>query len=71
MKYAGQGTRTSKFVAELDLQAEARGKAPKPPADLLDRIADEKLTGRFNVRKDNLCPDCKEYRSVNGTCSCS
>jgi hypothetical protein len=40
------------------------------PGWLLDKIAEERLTGRFNVRKSNLCPGCGEYRSVNGTCSC-
>jgi hypothetical protein len=41
-----------------------------PPGWLLDKIADEKLTGRFNVRRSNICPECHEARSVNGTCYC-
>jgi hypothetical protein len=41
-----------------------------PPMWLLDRIADEKLTGRFNVKRSNLCPECFQFRSANGTCAC-
>jgi redox-regulated HSP33 family molecular chaperone len=42
-----------------------------PPQWLLDKIADEKLTGGYNVRKSNICPGCFEAKSVNGSCSCS
>jgi hypothetical protein len=40
------------------------------PGWLLDKIADQKLTGGFNVRRSNQCPNCFEVRSANGTCSC-
>ena len=35
-----------------------------------DEEADRRLTGGFNVRKSNICPGCKQARSVNGTCGC-
>jgi hypothetical protein len=42
--------------------------AAKPPNWLLDKIADDTLTGGF--RKSDVCPDCRMARSVNGTCGC-
>ena len=36
----------------------------------IDRLAEEKLTGKFNTRKSNLCGGCYTYRSNNGTCLC-
>jgi hypothetical protein len=42
----------------------------KPPKWLLDKIADEKLTGNFNVRRSNQCLICFEVKSVNGSCAC-
>jgi hypothetical protein len=47
-----------------------RGKRQPPPGGIIDAMAEHKLTGGFSVHKDNLCPDCKEYRSVNGACAC-
>jgi hypothetical protein len=41
-----------------------------PPMWVLDRIADEKFSGGFDVRKSNVCPNCFEARSVNGACGC-
>lgn len=50
----------------------------KPPAWLLDKIADEKLTGGYKRytgkgrnRKSNMCERCYTVKSVNGTCGCS
>ena len=40
------------------------------PWNEVDRQADRRLDGGFNTSKNNLCPDCNEYRSVNGLCSC-
>ncbi len=45
-------------------------KRPMPSQDLLDRTADEKMTGNWNVRKSNICTECFETKSVNGSCSC-
>jgi hypothetical protein len=42
-----------------------------PPQFVLDRIADEKLTGRFNIRKSNICQECYVAKSVNKTCNCT
>ena len=41
-----------------------------PPQGVLDRIAEEKFTGKYNTKRANLCPDCKTFRSVSGTCFC-
>ena len=41
------------------------------PGWLLDKIAEEKLTGNFNVRRSNQCLTCFQAKSVNGTCACS
>lgn len=35
-----------------------------------DEKADERLSGGFKTGKNNICPDCKEARSVNGSCGC-
>jgi hypothetical protein len=49
----------------------------KPPEWLLDKIADEKLTGGYRIRpnrkgkvRNPVCPDCYEARSTNGSCMC-
>ena len=56
--------------------------AGAPPMWLLDRLADEKLTGGFKVGRKvddptgrfkvgaNVCPRCYQARSVNGSCNC-
>lgn len=41
-----------------------------PPQFVLDRIADESLTGKFNVKRANLCGECFQYKSCNGECGC-
>lgn len=44
---------------------------PMPPQWVLDRAADEKLYGGYTAKqRKNVCPDCFEVRSLNGTCSC-
>jgi hypothetical protein len=35
-----------------------------------DEKADLKLTGGFNVKKSNICPECFQAKSKNGTCGC-
>lgn len=39
-----------------------------PPGWVLDKIADEKLSGRFDTSRANQCPACFQVRSANGTC---
>lgn len=45
-------------------------KRPGLPGWLMDKIAEEKLTGGYDTRKKNLCPNCFTYKSVNGSCGC-
>lgn len=40
----------------------------RPPSWLIDKINEEKLTGRFNVKKSNICTVHNIARTVNGTC---
>ncbi len=42
-----------------------------PPRWLLDRIADRKLTGGYNVARSNQCPVCYQVKSSNGACNCT
>lgn len=42
----------------------------KPPQWLLDKLAEEQLTGKFNTAKANKCPVCNTYRSAQGGCWC-
>ena len=41
-----------------------------PPQAVLDRIADETISGKFNTKRKNLCGGCFQYKSFNGTCGC-
>lgn len=41
-----------------------------PPAWVRDRLAEETLTGKFDVSPSNICPSCFLARCVNGTCGC-
>lgn len=41
-----------------------------PPQWVLDKIADEKITGKYNTKRTNLCGTCNTYKSVSGTCLC-
>lgn len=42
----------------------------RPQGWLLDKMAEEKLTGKYNVRRSNKCSTCNTFRSVNGSCMC-
>jgi hypothetical protein len=44
--------------------------AGPPPQWVLDKIAEETITGRFNTKRDNRCPTCFMCRSANGSCNC-
>lgn len=54
------------FFAE---QAGHEGHRP-PPQWVLDRIAEESITGKYDVSPGNICPDCCTARSAAGTCFC-
>ena len=41
-----------------------------PPQWVLDRIADESITGKYDISPENICGECFLARSVNGTCGC-
>lgn len=41
------------------------------PGWLLDKIAEEKLTGGYDVRRSNVCTDCFVAKSKNGSCNCT
>lgn len=45
-------------------------KRTMPPQWWLDREAERKMSGGFDLRKSNLCGSCFEYRSTNGSCGC-
>jgi len=45
-------------------------KRPMPSQIVLDQAADRKLDGGYNVRKSNICSECFETKSVNGSCGC-
>lgn len=49
----------------------------KPPGWLLDRIAEEKLSGGYRTKpnrkgvvRNPICPGCQTARSANGECWC-
>ena len=41
----------------------------KPPNWVLDKIADEKLSGGFK-KKNGICNKCFQIKTVNGNCGC-
>lgn len=41
------------------------------PDEVIEKQFMDKLTGRYNIKKSNLCERCFEYKSANGTCSCA
>lgn len=51
-----------------------RRESKMPGQATLDRIADEKLTGRYRRTNkngtSNVCTECFTTKSVNGTCGC-
>lgn len=42
-----------------------------PPRWVLDREAELRITGGFDVSPSNICGQCFLARSVNGECGCS
>jgi len=41
-----------------------------PPSWVLDRLAEETITGKFDASPSNVCQSCWMARSVNGVCGC-
>ena len=41
-----------------------------PPQHVLDRLAEEGITGKYDVSPGNICPSCHTARSVVGSCLC-
>jgi hypothetical protein len=66
MKYPGEGTKVSKFVAEQRNRDEAR-KGTMPPGWLMDQIADEKLRGGPG-KLHGVCPECHLTHPANTEC---
>jgi len=54
------------FAEQAGLNADFR----PPPQWVLDRIADETITGKYDVSPSNICPSCFTARSASGTCFC-
>lgn len=54
------------FFAE---QAGFEGHRP-PPTHVLDRLAEESITGKFDTSPSNICGTCFTARSGNGECFC-
>ena len=60
----------SKSPAFFAEQARLNSGSNPPPQWVLDRLADEKFTGKFDVSRSNMCQTCFCAKSVNGTCFC-
>ena len=45
-------------------------KPKMPPTWVMDRLAEEKITGGYDVSPSNICGECFMARSANGTCGC-
>jgi hypothetical protein len=41
-----------------------------PPQWVLDRLAEEQITGKYDVSPSNICPSCHTAKSRVGTCFC-
>lgn len=54
------------YAEQAGISAEHR----PPPQWVLDHLADQKLTGGYDVSPDNICSGCFQARSVNGECGC-
>ncbi len=73
------GRNHSDILATEDLRDEYRRythgsefeqKQGMPPTDVRDAQADRAMSGGFKTQASNICADCNETRSLNGTCSC-
>lgn len=59
-------SKSHSFFAE---QAGFEGHRP-PPSWVMDRLAEEAFTGKYNVAQSNICPSCFTARPVTGECYC-
>lgn len=52
--------------------AEQAGFKPNtmPPSWVMDRLAEEAFTGKYDVTPGNICPECFTARAVTGSCFC-
>ena len=41
-----------------------------PPSWVLDRLAEESFTGKYDVSAGNICGTCHTARAVSGDCYC-
>ncbi len=45
-------------------------KLPQPSEAILEKIAHQKLTLGYNIKKNNRCDKCYTFKSNNGVCMC-
>lgn len=60
----------SKSPAFFAEQAGLNHEGTLPPQWLLDRLAEESITGKYDVSASNICDVCFTARSTSGTCFC-
>lgn len=41
-----------------------------PSQAVLDKMAEQSLTGGWDIRRANVCADCWQAKSANGLCGC-
>ncbi len=56
--------------ATLKIDAEYRATLKRPPQHILDKIADDKISGGYKIGKKQICKSCNMAKYANGTCSC-
>ncbi len=68
----GHGPSNLRLGALLDAQTADRKAQAMPPQWVLDKIANQSITGGYKIGKKraNVCERCYSKRSVNGTCLC-
>lgn len=60
-------------MATIHYISNARSETARPaplPGWMLDRIAEQKLTGGYDTKPSNICDRCHLARSRNGSCGC-
>ncbi len=68
----GHGPSNLRLGAILDAQTAERKSATVPPQWVLDKIADQSITGGYKIGKKraNVCARCFTTRCANGVCLC-
>jgi len=64
------GSRHGGIQNRVDLVVDRRPTGGIRAMIAADKAADRAFDGGFRIVKQNLCHDCFEYRSVNGSCGC-